>query len=164
MPLYCYIVETGEYEDREAHILGHETHYSQEEFDNICIEVTKKYGDVEEVEYFSSYDTTDVKKINYEIDAYKLIVYLVAEYGFVELNIPRNDGYNYKEISRTPVPPEKLRKIEIKRPKCMVTPGIKPGVLKFEEDLLACYHVDSDFNIVNHPNNRCNPVLKRKGE
>lgn len=80
--MYCYIIETGEYEDREAHILGHETHYSHEEFDNICIEVTKKYGDVEEVEYFSSYDTTDVKKINYEIDAYKLIEYLVAEYGF----------------------------------------------------------------------------------
>ena len=33
MALYCYIVETGYYEDRESNILGHETKYSQEEFD-----------------------------------------------------------------------------------------------------------------------------------
>ena len=41
MPLYCYIVETGMYDDRQAHILGHRCKYSQEEFDNICIEIAE---------------------------------------------------------------------------------------------------------------------------
>ena len=53
MPLYCYIVETGMYEDVKAHILGHTNKYSQEEFDNICIKLTEKYADVDEIEYFN---------------------------------------------------------------------------------------------------------------
>ena len=52
MPVYCYIVETGYYEDLTANILGHTEKYSQEEFDNICIEITKEHGDVEEIAYF----------------------------------------------------------------------------------------------------------------
>ena len=47
MALYCYIVETGYYDDREANVLGHSTKYSQEEFDNICMEIIKKHGEVE---------------------------------------------------------------------------------------------------------------------
>ena len=82
MALYCYIVETGYYEDREANILGHKEKYSDEEFDNICIEITEKYGDVEEVEYFSSYDKCDVEEIRYKIEAHDLIKHLVNEFIF----------------------------------------------------------------------------------
>ena len=108
MPLYCYIVETGMYEDVKAHILGHTNKYSQEEFDNICIKLTEKYADVEEIEYFSSYDKSDVKEIKYNIDSYRLIRLLIRDYGFIELNVPINDGHNIKEISRVPVEPENM--------------------------------------------------------
>lgn len=153
MPLYCYIIETGYYEDREANIIGHPTKYSQEEFNKICIEITEKYGDVEEIEYFSAYDTTDVKQIKYNIDAEDLIEHLVNEYGFVKLDVPVNDGHNTKEISRTPVPSENLRKVEIKHTPC-----------PFMEDMeITCTSVDSDFDTV-HPNSRCNPSFFIKKE
>ena len=113
MALYCYIVETGYYEDRTANILGHKEKYTQDEFDNICIKITEKYGNVEEVEYFSNYDKTDVEAIRYKIEAHDLIKHLVNEYGFIELNIPVNDGVNSKEISRKPVPPENLRMVRV---------------------------------------------------
>ena len=122
MALYCYIVETGEYEDREANILGHENKYSHKEFDNTCIEITKKYGDVEEVEYFSNYDLTDVKEIKYNIDAHELIKYLVSDYGFIELNVTVNDGHNFEEVSRKPVPSEKLRMVKFKTSDCRLFP------------------------------------------
>ena len=118
MPLYCYIVETGYYEDREANIVGHATKYSQEEFDNICIEIAKKHGDVEEVEYFSSYDTSDVTQMVYNIDSEKLIKYLVVEHGFVKLDVPVNDGHNIKEFSRVPVEPENLVKVQVVPLRC----------------------------------------------
>lgn len=106
--LYCYIVETGYYEDIEYNILGHAKKYSQEEFDNICIEITEKHGDVDEVEHFVPADKTNVEEIIYKIDGYDLIKYLVNDYGFIELNLPYNRGYHVKEISRTPVPKENL--------------------------------------------------------
>ena len=68
MPLYCYIVETGYYEDREANILGHANKYSQEEFDNLVIEVTEKYGDVEEIEYTVPATLEHVEEIRYKIN------------------------------------------------------------------------------------------------
>lgn len=167
--MYCYIVETGEYEDRESHILGHEIHYSHEEFDDICKEITKKYGKMENVKSFDISDLTDVESIKYTIDGYELIDYLVNEYGFVELNIPRNDGYNVEEISRTPVPRENLRRVEIKQPPCPVEPklNLEPKInsnleLKFEENLMTCVHCDSDFDRVKHFHARCKPVLKIK--
>ena len=138
MPLYCYIIETGMYEDREPNIIGHSTKYSQEEFNDICIKLTEKYGDVEEIEYYSAYDNTDVKQIKYNIDAEDLIEHLVNEYGFVKLDVPVNDGHNTKEISRTPVPPENLRKVVVKSNTC-----------PFEES----FHVKKDD--VKHPNARC---------
>ena len=91
MPLYCYIIETGYYEDREANILGHTKKYTHEEFDNLCIEITEKYGDVEEIEYTVQATLEHVEEIRYKIDAYELIKHLVNEYGFVELEIPVND-------------------------------------------------------------------------
>ena len=154
MPLYCYIIETGMYEDRQANILGHPTKYTHEEFDKLCIEITEKYGDVEEIEYFSAYDTTDVNQIRYNINPEDLIEHLVNEYGFVKLSIPVNDGVNYIEVSRTPVPPEKLRKVEIKRITC-----------PFMEDMeITCNSPDSDFDTVYHPNARCEPSFFIKKE
>ena len=153
MPLYCYIVETGMYEDVEAHILGHTNKYSQEEFDNICIKLAEKYGDVEEIEYFSSYDKSDVKQIKYNIDSYRLIRLLIRDYGFIELNVPINDGYNTKEVSRTPVPPERLRKVVIKTPRC-------PAM----EDHVGCSKNDFDFDFKEFPhmNARCVPLFKKE--
>ena len=111
MPLYCYIIETGYYEDKQSNIIGHPTKYSQEEFNNICIEITEKHGDVEEVEYFSLYDKCDVKEIVYKIDDEELLKHLIKEYGFIKLNIPVNNGIQHIEVSRNPVPPENLRKV-----------------------------------------------------
>jgi len=126
MPLYCYIIETGYYEDREANILGHTNKYSQEEFDNIVIEITEKYGDVEEIEYTVAATLEDVEEIIYKIDEYELIKHLVNEYGFVELEIPVNDGVNSREIQRTPVPTENLVKVEFKpHQKCPFTPQVE---------------------------------------
>ena len=157
MALYCYIVETGYYEDKEANILGHENKYSPEEFDNICIEITEKYGDVEEVEYFSSYDKCDVEEIKYKIEGHDLIKYLVAEYGFIELDVPVNDGCNSREISRKPVPPENLRMVRVKPTHCPHTERIL-----FEENKpISCKHVDDDFDIM-HPNARCYAELLRR--
>lgn len=113
MPLYCYIIETGMYEDVEAHILGHSCKYSQEEFDKLCIEIMEKHGYVEENEYYSSYDNCDVEEIIYEIDSHRLIKLLIRDYGFVELDVPIQDGHYRKEVSRTPVPPEDLTMITI---------------------------------------------------
>ena len=122
MPLYCYIVETGYYEDREANILGHATKYSQEEFNNIVIEITEKYGDVEELEYTVPATLEHVEAIRYKINPNELIKHLVIEYGFVELEIPFNDGVNSTEISRAPVPKENLRKYVVETPKCPYSP------------------------------------------
>lgn len=120
MPLYCYIIETGMYEDREANILGHTNKYSQEGFNKLCIEITEKHGDVEEIEYFAPYDKTDVTEIRYKINASKLIEHLIKDYGFIELDIPINDGVQHVEVSRTPVPPENLRKVVVKRQSCPI--------------------------------------------
>ena len=140
MPLYCYIIETGMYEDVEAHILGHTNKYSQDEFDKLCIEITEKHGDVEEIAYFSSYDTSDVEEIKYNIPAEKLIEYLIKDYGFIELDVPINNGHNSKEVSRTPVPPEDLTMITIEsHGKC---PMDGASFYAKKEDLL-------------HPNARC---------
>lgn len=152
MPLYCYIVETGMYEDREAHILGHQTKYSQEEFNKLCIEITEKHGDVEEIEYFSNYDKSDVKEIRYNIPAEKLIECLVKDYGFVELGIPINDGYNSKEISRTPVPKENLRKVVIKTPRCPATDG--------KEIIYKSNDFSTEFDVP-HLNARCVTPVKK---
>jgi len=118
MPLYCYIVETGMYEDVRANILGHTNKYSQEEFDNLVIEVTEKYGDVEEIEYTVQATLEHVEEIRYKINPTELIRHLVIEYGFVELEIPVNDGVNSREISKAPVPTENLMKYVVKTPKC----------------------------------------------
>ena len=75
MPLYCYIVETGYYEDREANILGHATKYSQEEFDNICKEIINEHGDVEEIEYTVPATLEHVEERVYKLDSFKLIDY-----------------------------------------------------------------------------------------
>jgi len=149
MPLYCYIVETGMYEDVEAHILGHPKKYSQEEFDNICIEIMEKYGDVEEHEYYSSYDNCDVEEIRYVIDSYRLIKLLIKDYGFIELDVPIQDGHYRKEVSRTPVPKENLRKVTF-----------KPTVsCPAAEGHIFCTDNDLDFG---HPNARCNPFIKKE--
>ena len=153
MPLYCYIVETGYYEDREADILGHKEKYSQEEFDNICIEITEKYGDVEEIEYFSNYDKTDVKEIRYKIEAPELIEHLVSEYGFIELDLPINDGYNSREISRKPVPPERLRKVVIKTPRC---PAVDGHEIAYKDS-----NFTTEFEVLHH-NAKCNPFYKEE--
>lgn len=168
MALYCYIVETGYYEDRTANILGHTEKYSHEEFDNICIEITKKYGDVEEVEYFSSYDKSNVEEIKYKIEAHELIKHLVNEYGFIELNIPVNDGYNSREISRKPVPPENLRMVRVKPTHCPWQEGKSPkdaDMSLFEDKSITCTHADDDFDIV-HPLARCyvNLIKERKND
>lgn len=155
MPLYCYIVETGMYEDVQAHILGHTTKYSQEEFDNICIKLTEKYGDVEEIEYFSSYDKSDVKQIKYNIDSYRLIRLLIRDYGFIELNVPINDGHNTKEVSRTPVPPERLRKVVIKAPRCPAADG--------KEIIYKSNDFSTEFDVP-HPNARCVPEIRKKDQ
>lgn len=149
MPLYCYIVETGMYEDIEAHILGHPNKYSQEEFDDICIKLTEKYGDVEENEYYSSYDNSNVEEIRYEIDSYRLIKLLIRDYGFIELDVPIQDGHYRKEVSRTPVPPEKLRKVTFK-PK-VTCPAM--------EDHIVCTGNDINFG---HLNARCIPFYKKE--
>ena len=158
MPLYCYIIETGYYEDKEANILGHPTKYSQEEFNKICIEITEKYGDVEEIEYFSAYDKTDVEEIRYKIDAEELMDHLINEYGFIELDIPVNDGVQHIEVSRKPVPPENLRKVTIKHHKCSFEDRIfftKEEGPQFNarcdiipEKEMTCSSPDSDYNMV----------------
>lgn len=150
MPLYCYIVETGMYEDKEANILGHTNKYSQEEFDNLCIEITEKYGDVEEIEYTVQATLEHVEEIRYKIDSNELIKYLVTEYGFVELEIPVNDGVNSREISKAPVPKENLQKVVVKTPKC---PHAQNMVGK---------KIDNDFELsMEHIIARCvPPVIK----
>ena len=145
MVLYCYIVETGYGpDDIESHILGHAKKYSQEEFDNICIEITEKHGDVEEVEHFVPYDKTNVEEIVYKIDGYDLIEYLVNDYGFIELNLPYNSGYQVKEISRTPVPKENLV-MHVTKPtnKCPYCENIKPK--KGDYCGVDCIHYISDY-------------------
>lgn len=149
MPLYCYIVETGMYEDVESHILGHTNKYSQEEFDNICIKLTEKYGYVEENEYYSSYDNSNVEEIRYEIDSYRLIKLLIRDYGFIELDVPIQDGHYRKEVSRKPVPPERLTKVTFK-PK-VSCPADKGHV----------FCTDNGLD-VGHPNARCNPFIKKE--
>ena len=114
MALYCYIVETGYYEDRTVNILGHETKYSQEEFDNICIEIIEKHGDVEEIEYTVQATLETVEEIRYKIDGNDLISHLVYDYDFIELDLPVSDGVLSREISREPVPTENLRKVIVK--------------------------------------------------
>jgi len=148
MPLYCYIVETGYYEDREANILGHTNKYSQEEFDNLVIEITEKYGDVEEIEYTVPATLEHVEEIRYKINSTELIRHLVTEYGFVELEIPVNDGVNSREISRAPGPKENLRKVVVKTPKCPI------GEIVYNEP-------DAPFK---HLNARCTPNLIEKGD
>lgn len=157
MPLYCYIVETGMYEDVSANILGHENKYNQDEFDNICIEITKKYGDVEEIEYFSNYDLSDVKEIKYNIPGEKLIEYLISDYGFVELGIPINDGHNTVEVSRKPVPKENLRIVKTETPKCPHSPELS--------EMMFCNEPDTDFKEdIGHINCRCNVNLIKKDQ
>ena len=161
MPLYCYIIETGEYEDRESNILGHTTKYSQEEFNKICMEITEKHGDIEEIEYFSAYDKTDVKEIVYRIEAEELMKYLLKDYGFIELNIPVNDGIQHVEVSRTPVPPENLRKVTIKHHNCSVDDKVffakKEDVghvnarCVIPEQEITCNSPDSDYNMIKPP-------------
>ena len=158
MPLYCYIIETGYYEDREANILGHTKKYTHEEFDNLCIEITEKYGDVEEIEYTVQATLEHVEEIRYKIDAYELIKHLVNEYGFVELEIPVNDGVNSREIQRAPVPTENLVKVEFKpHQKC-------PFTLQLENEI-TCTHPEADFDgvlPVKHINARCNLKFIKK--
>lgn len=169
MALYCYIVETGYYEDVTANILGHENKYSSEEFHDLCIEITEKHGDVEEIEYFSSYDKTDVTEIRYNIDGNELIKHLVNEYGFIKLDIPVNDGYNRKEISREPVPEENLRKVVTKSAPCPWQEGNSEkdsNINLFENQELTCPHPDSDFEGIRpkHINARCKLDIIRKDE
>lgn len=148
MPLYCYIIETGMYEDVESHVLGHSCKYSQEEFDKLCIEIMEKHGYVEENAYFSSYDKCDVEEIRYEIDPYRLIKFLINDYGFVELTVPIQDGHYRKEVSRTPVPPERLQKVVVKSHTCPAFEGH-----------IFCTDNDTNFS---HPNARCNPFYKKE--
>ena len=150
MPVYCYIVETGYYEDLTANILGHTEKYSQEEFDNICIEITKEHGDVEEIAYFSPYDKSDVEEIVYKIEGEDLIKYLVNEYGFIELDVPVNDGHNRKEISRKRVPQENLKTVGVKPVSCPVQDEVE-------------HDVDSVIRgVLYHPNARCIYSLKKE--
>ena len=153
MPLYCYIVETGMYEDVEAHILGHTNKYSQEEFDNICIKLTEEYGYVEENEYYSSYDNSNVEEIIYEIDSYRLIKLLIRDYGFIELDVPVNNGHNSKEVSRTPVPPERLRKFVIKTPRC---PAVDRHEIAYKDS-----NFTTEFEVL-HPNAKCNRFIEKE--
>ena len=157
MPLYCYIVETGYYEDREANILGHTNKYSQEEFDNIVIEITEKYGDVEEIEYTVQATLEHVEEIRYEINSNELIKHLVIEYGFVELEIPVNDGVNSREISKAPVPTENLMKYVVETPKCPHSPELS--------ERMFCKEPDTDFKEnIGHINCRCNVNLIKKDQ
>ena len=134
MALYCYIVETGYYEDKEVNILGHETKYSQEEFDNICIEIIEKHGDVEEIEYTVQATLETVEEIRYKIDANDLISHLVYDYDFIELDLPSSDGVLSREISREPVPAENLRKVVVKpKHECPM------------ESEISCNNSDNDF-------------------
>ena len=154
MPLYCYIVETGMYEDVRANILGHTNKYSQEEFDNLVIEVTEKYGDVEEIEYTVQATLEHVEEIRYKINPTELIRHLVIGYGFVELEIPVNDGVNSREISKAPVPKENLQKVVVKTPKCPIGE-------------IICNEPDAPFKCIdhiNHLNARCTPNLIEKGD
>lgn len=148
MPLYCYIIETGMYEDVQANIIGHQTKYTQEEFDKLCREITEKHGDVEEIAYFAPYDKTHVEEIKYKINASKLMEHLIKDYGFIELDIPINDGVQHVEVSRTPVPPENLRKVVIKRHSCP---------LMGEDD----NSISSNFDTF-HPNARCTSFFIKK--
>ena len=118
MPLYCYIIETGYYEDREANIIGHSTKYSQEEFDNICMEIIKKHGNVEREAYSDNLTLEEVEEDVYKIAGHKLIEHLVNEYDFIELELPVNDGYMVREVSRKPCNPENIRKVEFKGRAC----------------------------------------------
>lgn len=161
MPLYCYIIETGMYEDVQANIIGHSTKYSQEEFDKLCREITEKHGDVEEIAYFAPYDKTDVEEIRYKINASKLMEHLIKDYGFIELDIPINDGVQHVEVSRTPVPPENLRKVVVKRHSCPLI-GDDNSI---NNEFLGMSHLnpcsEKSFFIkkddVKHPNARCVP-------
>lgn len=151
MPLYCYIVETGMYEDIQSHILGHQNKYSQEEFDDLCIEITEKYGDVEEVEYYAGFSNEHVEEIRYNISPEKLIEYLINDYGFIELNIPINNGHNTRDVSREPVPPENL-----------VMHRVKPvnSCPMMEGHVIRANDVG-----VGHINARCvEPIIKKRGQ
>ena len=118
MPLYCYIIETGCYDDKEANILGHATKYSQEEFDNICMEIIKKHGKVEDEAYTSHLTLEEVEEVHYHINPQILIKYLVNEYDFIELDPPVNDGNIVREVSREPCNPENIRRVEFKGRAC----------------------------------------------
>ena len=146
MALYCYIVETGYYEDMTVNILGHETKYSQEEFDKICIEIIEKHGDVEEIEYTVQATLETVEEIRYKIDANDLISHLVYDYDFIELDLPVSDGVLSKEISREPVPAENLRKVVV-----------KPKHECHMETEISCNNHDSDFKGIKpyYRNARC---------
>lgn len=150
MSLYCYIVETGYYEDREANLLGHATKYSQEEFDDICKEIINNHGDVEDIEYTIPATLEHVEKRVYKLDSFKLIDYLIKDYGFIELDVPFNDGYMEEEISCEPVPTENLRRVVVETPKC---PHAQNMVGK---------KIDNDFELsMGHITARCvPPVIK----
>ena len=121
------------------------------------------------MEYFSNYDLTDVEEIKYNIDAHELIKYLVSDYGFIELNVPVNDGHNFEEVSRKPVSPENLRIVKTKSQDCPIKNELMPPSLlnddsDFRESEITC---DSDFNGVCHVNARCFtdkriPVFKKR--
>lgn len=157
MPLYCYIVETGYYEDRESNILGHATKYSQEEFDNICKEIINEHGDVEEIEYTVQATLEHVEKRVYKLDSSELIKYLINDYGFVEMDVPFNDGYTEEEISCEPVPTDRLQKVVVETPKCPHSPKI--------DEMRFCKEPDTDFKRdIGHINCRCNVNLIKKDQ
>ena len=157
MPLYCYIVETGCYEDVCPHILGHSNKYSQKEFDNICKEIINEHGDVEEIEYTIQATLEHVEKRVYKLDSDLLIDYLIKDYGFIELDVPFNDGYMEKKISCEPVPTERLKKVVVETPKCPHSPKI--------DEMMFCKEPNTDFKMdVGRINARCSPELIIKGD
>ena len=96
---------------------------------------------MEEIAYFSPYDKSDVEEIVYKIEGEDLIKYLVNEYGFIELDVPVNDGHNRKEISRKRVPPENLKTVGVKPAPCPWQEGIdfEDGVMEPMHYNARCY-------------------------
>lgn len=109
MPLYCYNIITGEYDDIEYHTLGHENRYSQEEFGNICLEIMEKHGKKEHDEGHVPATLQYYNNYVYRMDAWKLLKYLVNEYGFIELNIPYQAGFLIKPVQSCEPKPRYIR-------------------------------------------------------
>lgn len=125
MPLYCYIIYEGEYDYVETHIIGHKNKYPQKEFDNICIEVMAKYGKVKEENITVPATLEKYDRIVYTIHPQKLIEHLVSDYGFVELDVPYNEGFKIRRLPNPQPKPEGYVRYVVRTPECPFGKGIK---------------------------------------